>query len=114
MDDGMPTFTNIFTFDFRSCRVSTCHGMGLAGVLMATQDSAWTSLVNQPSSSSSQAKCMALGKQRVVPNDPDNSLLYLKLDVNAPCGQQMPPGGQLSRVARERIRTWIAMGALND
>jgi hypothetical protein len=111
IDDGMPTFTNIYTFDFRSCR-ATCHVMGTAGLLMATQESAWNSLVNQPSNPARE--CAQLGKQRVVPNDPDNSLLYLKLDMNAPCGQQMPPGGQLSRVARERVRTWIAMGAKND
>jgi hypothetical protein len=112
MDDDMPTFTNIYTFDFRSCRVETCHGGGLAGLNMSSQDYAWNSLVNQPANP--DRLCAMLGKQRVVPSDPDNSLLYLKLDINAPCGQQMPPGGQLARKARERIRTWIALGAKND
>lgn len=112
MDDGMPTFTNIFTFDFRSCRVMTCHGGGLAGLNMSSQDYAWSSLVNQPPNP--ERLCAQIGKQRVVPNDPDNSLLCLKLEDSAPCGQPMPPGGQLSRAARARIRMWIEMGAENN
>jgi hypothetical protein len=50
----------------------------------------------------------------VVPGEPDNSLMWLKLAVDAPCGQQMPVGGQLSQKARDRIRAWIEMGAKND
>jgi hypothetical protein len=111
-DDGMPTFSGIYNFELRSCRVEVCHGRGIVGVNMASKQGAYESLVNQPSSP--MGKCMALGKQRVVPNDPDNSLLYLKLDINSPCGQQMPPGGQLSQKARDRIRDWIAMGAKDD
>jgi hypothetical protein len=38
----------------------------------------------------------------------------MKLDINAPCGQQMPVGGQLSDKAIARIHDWIAMGAKND
>lgn len=112
MDDGMPTFTNIYTFDFRSCRVMTCHGGGLAGLNMSSQDYAWSSLVDQPPNP--ERLCAQLGKKRVVPNDPDDSLLCLKLEDNAPCGQPMPPGGQLSRAARARIRMWIALGAENN
>jgi len=52
--------------------------------------------------------------QRVVPHEPENSLLYRKLAQTAPCGQQMPPGGQLSLAARERVREWIMLGAKDD
>jgi hypothetical protein len=113
-DDGKPTFSGIYEFELRSCKVETCHGRGIAGVNMASKQGAYDSLINQPSSPPPMGKCMMLGKQRVVPKEPENSLLYLKLDSTAPCGQQMPPGGQLSQTARDRIRDWIAMGAKND
>jgi hypothetical protein len=113
-DDGKPTFSGIYEFELRSCKVETCHGRGIAGVNMASKQGAYDSLINQPSSPPPTGKCMMLGKQRVVPKEPENSLMYLKLDSTAPCGQQMPPGGQLSQKARDRIRDWIAMGAKND
>lgn len=111
-DDGAVTWSNIFTFDFRSCQVSTCHGAGTAGVVMTNKDAAWESLVNVPSAP--DRPCAMLNKQRVVPGNPDESLLYIKLDVNAPCGQQMPIGGQLSQKSRDRIKAWIEMGAMKD
>ena len=37
------------------------------------------------------------GKESIVPGEPAESLLYLTLDINAPCGQQMPAAGQLSQ-----------------
>jgi hypothetical protein len=112
-DDGAPTWTGIYTYSFRSCRVDTCHGGGLVGLTFATKDGAYASLVNQPANAMS--KCAMLGKQRVVPNDPDNSLLFLKLDTKAtPCGQQMPPGGQLAAKEIQRVHDWIAMGAKDD
>jgi hypothetical protein len=112
-DDGAPTWSGIYTYTFRSCRVDTCHGGGLVGVAFATKDGAYESLVNQPANAMS--KCAMLGKQRVVPNDPDNSLLFLKLDTKGtPCGQQMPPGGQLPDKQIQRVRDWIMLGAKND
>ena len=112
IDDGAPTWTNIFTFELRSCRVSTCHGSGAAGIDMSSSEAALDSLIDQPANPARE--CAKLGKQRVVPGQPDESLLYLKLDINAPCGQQMPVGGQLSRKARDRIKAWIEMGAKRD
>ena len=112
-DDGAVTWSNIFAFDFRGCQVSNCHGNGTAGVVMTSKDAAWDTLVNQPASPTNM--CTQLGKQRVVPGKPEESLLFLKLDGDsAPCGQQMPPGGQLSRKARARVRAWIEMGANQD
>jgi hypothetical protein len=112
MDDGMPRWTSIYSFVFWSCRNAGCHGSGLAGVNFATKDGAWESLVGMPANP--KFACSELGKQRVVPGEPDNSLLYLKLDINAPCGQQMPPAPALTDAARERVREWIVRGAKND
>lgn len=112
MNDGAPTWSSLYAKELWSCSDTACHGGGLAGVNFATKDAAWATLVGQPSNP--MRECAKLGKQRVVPGEPDNSLLYLKLDINAPCGQQMPPGGALSDAARERVRQWIMMGAKND
>ena len=112
-DDGSATWTSIYDHVFRSCKNSDCHGKGLAGVDMATKEGALTSLLNMPANPNGQ--CAALGKLRIVPGDPMNSLLYLKLDVlGSPCGQQMPPGGELPVAMRNRVRDWIMNGAKND
>ena len=112
-DDGAPTFTGIYTFTFSLCRNETCHGKGLAGLNMASYDAAYSSLVDHDSYPMGQ--CGMIGKKRVVPNDPENSLLYLKLfGDSAPCGQQMPPGGQLPPAAIQRVKDWISMGAKKD
>ena len=89
-----------------------CHGKGLIGLNMASKQAAYASLVDQPPSP--KGSCEMLGKKRVVPKDPDESLLFLKLTVDAPCGQQMPPGGQLPEEAREKVRAWSEAGAKNN
>ena len=111
-DDGAPTWTNLYSFTFWSCTNPSCHGGGLAGVNFATKEAGWATLVGKPANP--MFMCGQLDKQRVVPGEPDNSLLYLKLDIDAPCGQQMPPGGSLSDAQRERVREWIMRGAKND
>ena len=111
-DDGEPRWSAIFAHVFTTCRLDSCHGGGLIGLDFSNKDAAWSSLVDQPAAADSA--CAMLGKKRVLPNQPDESLLYLKLDSDSPCGSQMPPGGQLRQAARDRIRAWIEMGAKND
>ena len=112
MDDGSVNWSTIYQFVFWSCRNEACHGSGLAGVNFATKDAAYETLLNKPANPNFE--CAKLGKQRLVAGEPDESLLYLKLDINSPCGQQMPPGGLLSDEKRERVRQWIMNGAKND
>jgi hypothetical protein len=50
----------------------------------------------------------------VVPGQPEMSLLYRKLMDMPPCGTRMPPTGALNPAELDRIRTWIANGALNN
>ena len=111
-DDGKPTWSGIFNHTFRSCKNPICHGQGLAGIDMTTQQAAYDSLVGHASDPT--RPCATLGLKRVEPGKPDESLLWLKLDINAPCGQQMPPGGSLPQEVRDRVRDWIAQGAKND
>lgn len=51
------------------------------------------------------------GQQRVVPGDPEASLLYQKLAGTPACGAPMPPTGPLPPELVERVRQWIADGA---
>lgn len=58
------------------------------------------------------------GGQRVVPFEPEASLLYLKVAAKlesepAPCGDTMPPGSEpaLPEEQVELIREWIEAGA---
>jgi hypothetical protein len=63
--------------------------------------------------------CVGGGK-RVVPFEPEASLLYLKVAAKlhgdaAPCGDVMPPGPDVPALAEEQVemvREWIEAGAL--
>jgi cytochrome c5 len=108
-----PTFTLLFDSVFSTCRNPMCHGGGVTGGLdMSSKKAAYDALVDHASSPTSI--CAMLGKKRVVPNQPEESLLYLKLTLDAPCGQQMPPGGQLRDEQRDQVRAWIEAGAKNN
>lgn len=107
-----PTFTYIYGQLFRSCVIAPCHGSAVAGVDMSSQANAYASLVNRPPQP--MGECEPIGLMRVVPFEPDQSLLTAKLEIDAPCGQQMPIGGLLPDDQRALIRTWIMNGALDD
>ena len=88
-----PKFSYIYSHLFKSCSLAMCHGGGIAGVDMATQDAAYASLVEQPPQA--MGRCEKSGLVRVAPGAPERSLLAAKLEIDAPCGQQMPIGGLL-------------------
>ncbi len=50
----------------------------------------------------------------VVPNDPDNSILYKKIDGSNAYGSNMPLGGSLSATQINMIKQWITEGAQNN
>ncbi len=102
------TFSDIQTTIFdQSCALSGCHGGGSArGSLSLEAGSSYGNLVNVTSPN--------YGVVRVVPNDPNKSLLYLKVIGDANAGGRMPPGGQLSQAAIDKIKEWIENGAKND
>ncbi len=84
-----------------------CHGSGgLGGLDLATDPHA--ALVSVASSEYP-------GVVRVVPGDPDASLLYLKITgKQGDLGGPMPPGGTVDAASAELVRTWIADGAPSD
>jgi mono/diheme cytochrome c family protein len=93
-------------------RCVACHMSGdEQGALALAPKLAYDSLVNVPSTESALP--------RVKPGAPEESYLVLKLEgthlTRGGKGVQMPMGSSpLSRETLDRIRAWIAAGALRD
>jgi len=78
-----------------------CHGG--SGNLYLAEAVAWENLVNEPANSYSAI--------RVVPSNPDSSVLWNKLIGSDLFGAQMPLGGALSTTDLNIIENWIQDGA---
>ncbi len=89
-----------------SCAFEACHAgpNPKAGLDLSTADAAYAHLVEQPAT-------LADGI-RVMPGDPDGSLLVQVLSAAVGDVRQMPPGFALSSAQIGRVRDWIAAGAL--
>jgi Stigma-specific protein, Stig1 len=101
-DACTPDLASLGTKVFTSCVGASCHngtdraaGLALDGADLETQ------LVG-----ASSGTCE--GWTRVVPGNPDQSLLYTKLAGMPPCGVAMPVGSHLSGTQVECVRGWIA------
>jgi hypothetical protein len=103
-----------------------CHAAGGAGYAtgkldLSTSDSAYLNLLGDAGTGAPAAGASCGGKNppfvRVVPGNPTESLLYLKLnakttDGGAPCGSPMPKtGAALSQASMTVISQWITGGA---
>jgi hypothetical protein len=124
-----PTFTRVMREVMTNgrCGGPLCHSSNVAGVHLGSKDTLYNSLVNKPAEG---AKCRAgaTGSEAgvasgdggvqnytiVVPGKPEESLLYLKIDHNPPCGDPMPVGGTLTDAQITLVHDWIAAGANND
>jgi hypothetical protein len=95
----------------RNCDSYLCHGANAGGLDLTSRAAAYADLVDAESTG---LDCRDLGLSRVVPGDPDASLLLLKLDAEPPCGDSMPPSTRdlLPDAEVDRIRAWVAAGAL--
>ncbi len=86
---------------------TSCHGAA-ANAGMDLRSTAGTAMLVGVASAT-------YGGSRVVPGDPAASVLYLKLQGDVSTGDRMPLGGAaLSAGELEKVRLWIAGGALND
>jgi len=116
---GPGTFKQVSKLMQQSCSGPACHTLpNFAGFTLSMP--LYTQLVNAPATGK---YCGASGDAgadggavhiRVVPGDPDHSLLYQKLAGHPPCGDPMPSTGPLSAAQIELVRSWIAAGANND
>ena len=118
-----PTLTNVYrdAVNSSNCAGVQCHTAPavLSGfALGTTKDDLYTVLVNQPAAGPKCGQGVDGGPSpftRVVPGDPDHSLLFLKLNGTPPCGDAMPTiGNQLSKENIKLVHDWIAAGAKND
>ncbi len=84
---------------------TSCHSGGSpSGDLILDASESYNNLVNVQSFSYHP-------DMRVVPNQPNNSVLYHKLFATGQFGDMMPPGGQLPLSERLLVQTWINEGA---
>jgi hypothetical protein len=109
-----PTFSAIYDelFCSRGCGVGICHADGDGGLLFRSKQQAYCALVDVAPSALCENDFMA----RVVPGDPDASLLVAKLGFEPPCGTPMPIGSRESNDLvtdehRAQVVAWIAAGA---
>jgi hypothetical protein len=122
------SFTLLYNTVLRpSCSNDYCHysgvGVRYSALDMSSRSYAYWSLVDQPAAGPG---CSRMGT-RVVPGDPDHSLLYRKVS-ETPCGARMPAnpttlltkgisefsGTPLPDDQQQLIADWIANGAKDD
>jgi hypothetical protein len=120
VDNGPPaTFTEIYDSILSTqtdSRCNFCHSMPASqvsnGMFHTGKDKTETyaSILDRISTSEACS-----GRSVIVPGDPEQSLLYLKIAGAPPCGNRMPLGGKaLSATQVQMIRSWIAAGANDD
>ncbi len=119
-DNGPPgTFGEIYATVLSKTtdsRCNFCHSMPASqvsnGMFHTGMDQAETyaALLDKTSMSSACA-----GRDMVIPGDPANSLLVLKIAGEPPCGNRMPLGGKVLSAAQiHMIESWVAAGANDD
>lgn len=93
-----------------------CHGGSGGMLMMADSDGAYAALVDVAAMGilPGQPNCADSGLKRVVPFDPDSSLLVQKLEQTQTCGLGMPPGVTLPPEKTQQVRMWIANGAMKN
>jgi hypothetical protein len=112
------TFTQVYT-SVITAHCGPCHttatGEGVTGgkLDMTSQSAAYTNLVGVAAAGDA---CAGKGT-RVVPSQPDQSIMYLKAsdDDPAPCGSKMPLGSQgLDKGSSDLCEGWSSAGAPNN
>lgn len=117
---GSATFSAIYSEIIvgKGCTGSPlCHAGPGGGLTLSQQQAAYDALVDVPAMGITlmEPHCRDSGLKRVVPSDPDQSLIVMKIEGTQPCGDPMPPNPPLLDASEVmRVRQWIANGALND
>jgi hypothetical protein len=127
---GPNSFTEVYTQIIQpTCSNDYCHYQDVSiryGALdMSSQVDAYWSLVDQLCAGGA---CSGMGFRRVIPGDPEDSMLYEKVSQpNPSCGVQMPAnvaalqagipefsGNALTEAQQSLIYNWILDGAQNN
>lgn len=108
-------YQDIFANPTHSCTAPSCHGRTIrledvGNLDLSSVEIAYGELVGIGSDSD-----MCAGKTRVVPGDPQGSLLVAKLrDATVECGLLMPVGAPIDDASLMRITDWIGAGACDN
>jgi hypothetical protein len=109
-----PTFSAVYSevIGTHNCLLGLCHGEGASGggLSLSPRRRAHGSLL----AASTGFECRDLGLPLVDPGRPENSLFWLKLGADPPCGLPMPPDRRIDDRHVEQVREWIARGAPDD
>ncbi len=113
-----PTFDSLNQNIFQPRCAEICHsgGANASGNMDLGGVDPYAAMVNVVASG---PQCGTTGLVRVIPGDPDDSLLYEKVlakerNIAAPCGDSMPQGSALPSLSDDEIefiRMWIEAGA---
>jgi hypothetical protein len=102
-----PSFANDIQeiFTRKGCATAGCHGgAGGAGGLNLSASAAYDALVN--------VTAVAEAVTRVIPGNPTDSYLVIRLEGRQTVGDRMPLGGTpLDNIDLTNVRNWIARGA---
>lgn len=95
-----------------TCGGLSCHSGTAAGFKLTTTSQLYPLLVGAKATGPG---CEMSGLDRIVPGDPDNSLLFLKISATPPpCGKAMPEDNPLDAAKIDLVRSWIEAGAPKD
>lgn len=114
-----PTFSAIYNevFATHGCKLGGCH-IGTSMKPGADAASTYANIIDIAASGKEQAglpACGASGKKLIVPGNPNESLLLLKLKDAPPCGKRMRLNGPyLNDQEIDQITRWIQAGAPNN
>ncbi len=115
-----PAFSEVYAILDASC--VSCHFYGGSGTSgggpdFSSRTATYSILVNQTATGQF---CNDGRHTRVIPGDPEHSLLYQKVSKTQDCGAQMPWGEPphypplISAADQKTIHDWIAAGAQNS
>lgn len=109
---GGPTFENVYNTVLSSCK--TCHNPStiMVGIDFSSPTTAFSTLIEQSAfAGGDPGKCGSAPQKLVTPGDCEQSLIYMKLRANPPCGDQMPLGQPLPDADIQLLCDWIDAGA---
>lgn len=127
---GPNSFTEVYTQIIQpTCTNDYCHyqdvGVRYGALDMSSQVNAYWNLAGELCAGYA---CSGMGFRRVIPGDPEDSMLYEKVSqASPPCGVQMPAniaawqvgtpvfsGNALTAEQQSLIYNWILEGAQNN
>jgi hypothetical protein len=112
MSTDAPTFATVYDTVFSTCK--TCHNGTVVklGLDLTTATTAYATLVDKAAfTGGGEGKCGSATQKLVTPGKCQESLVYLKLRPNPPCGDQMPIGPALPAASVQLLCDWIDAGA---